>query len=219
MRIIIVDDHKLLRSGLVAMTGYEDDIEVVGEASTGREAIELYERVLPDIVVMDVTMPEMGGIEASRIILERHPGAKILIMTQHEEQQFIEAILEVDIAGCIGKRAAGDEFVSALRAVERGDYYLHPAMARMVAKQAKKRFVEPKDTLTPREREILSAIVRGEKNTQIARSLNISVKTVEWHRSNLMNKLDCHGVAELVRYAMKHGLAGKDEGAGFIDRI
>ena len=219
MRIIIVDDHALLRSGLAAMVAYEDDIEVVGQASSGLEAIELYERERPDVAVMDVTMPKMGGLEASRIILERHPDAKILIMTQHEEPKFIEAIMDVDIAGCIGKRAAGDEFVAALHAVERGEYYLHPTLARMVMSKVKKRFVEPAETLTPREREVLAAIVSGEKNTQIARSLNLSVKTVEWHRSNLMGKLDCHGVAELVRYAMEHGLATKRDPGEPIDRI
>ena len=215
-RIIIVDDHALLRSGLAAMVEYEDDIEVVGEAENGYDAIELYERVRPDIVVMDVTMPEMGGIEASREILACHPDARILIMTQHEEQKFIEAILAVDISGIIGKRAAGTEFVSAIRAVERGEFYLHPAIARMVARTHRRRFVDPVDTLTPRERDVLSHIVSGETNAQIARSLNLSIKTVEWHRSNLMSKLDTHGVADLVRYAIEHGLA---ESAGHIDRL
>lgn len=219
MRIIIVDDHTLLRSGLAAMVEMENDIEVVGQASNGREAIELFERELPDIAVMDVTMPEMGGIEASKIILKAHPDAKILIMTQHEEQQFLEAILDADVSGCIGKRAAGEEFVAALRAVERGEFYLHPAMARMVARRAKKRIIDPYDTLTPREKEVLQAVVQGMKNAQIARTLNLSVKTVEWHRANLMNKLDCHGVADLVRYAMEHGLVDQDGCDGPIDRI
>lgn len=215
-RIILVDDHALLRSGLAAMLEYEDDIEVVGEASNGKEAIELYERVRPDIVVMDITMPEMGGIEASREILSRHPDAKILVMTQHEEQKFIEAILEVDIAGCIGKRAAGTEFVAAINAVNRGEFYLHPAIARLVAKTHRRKFVNPADTLTPREREVLSCIVRGDTNSQIARDLRLSVKTVEWHRSNLMSKLDAHGVADLVRCAIEQGLVDDGE---HIDRI
>jgi len=215
-RIILVDDHALLRSGLSAMVEYVDDIEVVGEASNGREAIELYERTRPDIVVMDVTMPEMGGIEASRIILERHPDARILVMTQHEEKKFIEAILDVDIAGCIGKRAAGTEFVAAIKAVERGEFYLHPAIARLVAQTHRKRFVEPKDTLTSREREVLACIVRGDTNAQMARDLHLSVKTVEWHRSNLMSKLGVHGVADLVRSAIEQGLVDDE---GHIDRI
>lgn len=215
-RIMLVDDHALLRSGLAAMLDFEDDIEVVGEASNGLEALELFERLLPDIVVMDVTMPEMGGIEASREILARHPDAKILVMTQHEERKFIEAILEVDIAGVIGKRAAGTEFVAAVKAVERGEFYLHPAIARLVAQTHRRRFVEPKDTLTNREREVLARIVRGDTNTQIASGLHLSVKTVEWHRSNLMSKLGVHGVADLVRYAMEQGLV---EDGGHIDRI
>lgn len=206
LRIILVDDHALLRSGLIAMLEYEDDIEVVGEGSNGREAIVLFERLRPDIVVMDVTMPDMGGIEASRIILDSHPDAKILVMTQHEEKKFIEAILDADIAGCIGKRAAGTEFVAALKAVERGEFYLHPALARLVAKRERREFVDPMDTLTGREREVLEHIVLGETNQQIARNLCLSVKTVEWHRSNLMSKLDTHSVAELVRYSLERGV-------------
>lgn len=216
MRIMLVDDHALLRSGLVAMLEYEDDVEVVGEAANGREAVDLYDRLLPDIVVMDVTMPQMGGIEASRIILERHPDAKILVMTQHEEKKFIEAILDVDIAGCIGKRAAGTEFMTALKAVERGEFYLYPALARLV-RDVRRKFVDPMDTLTSREREVLELIVRGRTNQQIAHDLSLSIKTVEWHRSNLMTKLGTHGVAELVRYAMERGVG--DVKVDPIDRI
>lgn len=219
LTVLLVDDHALLRSGLVSMLEYEDGIQVIGEASTGKEAIEVYDRLLPDVVVMDVTMPEMGGIEASRVILEKHPDAKILLMTQHEEQRFVEAMLEVDIAGCISKRAAGTEFMAALEAVQRGEFYLHPAMARLVAKRWKRRFVAPEDTLTPREREVLSAIVEGQTNSQIARNLNVSIKTIEWHRSNLMNKLDTHGVADLVRYALEHNLIEEGEATIPIDRL
>ncbi|MEC4185244.1 response regulator transcription factor [Adlercreutzia sp. R21] len=216
MRIMLVDDHALLRSGLAAMLEYEEDVEVVGEAADGLEAVALYDRLLPDVVVMDVTMPKMGGIEASRAILERHPDARILIMTQHEEQKFIEAILAVDISGCIGKKAAGDEFCSALRAVNKGEFYLHPAMARLVASAHRKRLVDPIDTLTPRENEVLACIVRGDTNQQIACDLRLSVKTVEWHRSNLMAKLNTHSIAELVRYALEKGIGGS---GGQIDRI
>lgn len=217
LRIVIADDHALLRAGLVAMIAYEEGIRVVGEATNGREAVRAYEELLPDIIVMDVTMPEMGGLEASRMILEKHPDAKILVMTQHEEQRFVEAVLDIDVSGCIGKRAAGTEFVSALRAVERGEFYLHPALARLAVNAGRRRYVEPEKTLTPREREILGLIVRGEKNSAIARSLHLSVKTVEWHRSNLMAKLGVHSVADLVRYAMEHGI--ETPGSGPIDRI
>ncbi len=218
MRIIIVDDHTLLRSGLAAVAKLESDIEVVGEASNGLEAIELFRQTRPDIAVMDVTMPVMGGLEASSSILEEFPDAKILVMTQHEEQSFLDAILELDIAGCIGKRAAGEEFVSALRAVERGEFYLHPALARIALRSQRRNVVEPWETLTPREREILQEIVAGKKNAQIARDLYLSAKTVEWHRSNLMSKLDTHSVAELVSYAISHNLA-QDRGAEPIDRL
>ena len=208
LRIGIVDDHALLRSGLIAMVEYDEGIEVVFEADNGLTAVSLYDEHRPDILVMDVTMPQMGGIEAARLIMANHPDAKILLMTQHEEPQFIEAMLEVDIAGCIGKRAAGTEFVSALKAVERGEFYLHPAIARQVARNTHKRFVQPADTLTQREREVLAYIVKGYTNGQIATALTLSIKTVEWHRANLMAKLDVHSVAELVRYALDYDLVG-----------
>lgn len=217
LRIILVDDHALLRSGLKAMLAYEVGITVVGEASNGKEGLELYERVRPDIVVMDVTMPVMGGIEASRELLSRHPDAKILVMTQHRERQFMEAVLSVDVSGCIGKHAAGTEFVTALRTVEHGEFYLHPSISRLLVDQHRKKFVDPADTLTPRERQILERIAAGDKNSKIARDLSLSVKTVEWHRSNLMAKLDVHSVADLVRYAVEHGLLLDQDSP--IDRI
>jgi DNA-binding NarL/FixJ family response regulator len=204
--IVIVDDHALLRSGLVAMLAYEDDIEVLGEAANGREGLEIYERLQPDILVMDVTMPEMCGIEASRRLLASHPDARILLMTQHEEQQFVEAMLEVDVSGCIGKRAAGAEFVTALRTVMNGEFYLHPAMARTVVQHQRRKFVSPKVTLTKRETEVLKEIVDGKMNKEIAYTLGLSIKTVEWHRSNLASKLGTHGTAELVKYAIDNNL-------------
>ena len=216
LRVALVDDHALLRAGLVAMVEYEDDICIVGEASNGCEAIELYDRVLPDIMVMDITMPKMGGIEASKAILSKHSDARILVMTQHEERQFIEEVMKVEVSGCISKRAAGDEFASALRAVARGEFYLHPALTHFVVPRGKK-FVDPLETLTPRERQVLKAVVRGDTNGTMARTLNLSIKTVEWHRSNLMTKLGVHGTADLVRFAMEHGFNVEDEKP--IDRI
>ncbi len=218
--IVIVDDHALLRSGLIAMLAYEEGIEVLGEASNGREALEAYERLAPDILVMDVTMPEMGGIEASRKLLEVHPDARILFMTQHEERQFIEAMLQVDVAGCIGKRAAGTEFVNALRTVMAGEFYIHPAMARTIVQHQRRQFVKPEETLTRRETEVLKEIVAGKMNKEIARSLGLSIKTVEWHRSNLTAKLGTRGTAELVKYAIDHGLSpGAQADSVPIDRL
>jgi two-component system response regulator NreC len=188
------------------MLAYEEDVEVIGEASNGREGIEVYERLHPDILVMDVTMPEMGGIEASRRLLELHPDARILLMTQHEEQQFIEAMLQVDVAGCIGKRAAGTEFVTALRTVMNDGFYLHPAMARTVMQCQRKKTINPQITLTKRETEVLKEIVNGKMNKEIAHSLGLSIKTVEWHRSNLASKLGTRGTAELVKYAIDNKL-------------
>jgi DNA-binding NarL/FixJ family response regulator len=204
--VVIVDDHALLRSGLIAMLAYEEDIEVLGEASNGREAIEVYELLKPDVLIMDVTMPEMGGIEASRQILSSYPAACILLMTQHEESQFVEAMMDIDVAGCIGKRAAGTEFVAAIRTVVNGEFYVHPDMARMVVKHHRRKFVEPHATLTKRETEVLEEIVKGKMNKEIAYNLGLSIKTVEWHRSNLSSKLGTHGTAELVKYALDNKL-------------
>jgi DNA-binding NarL/FixJ family response regulator len=213
IRVILVDDHALLRNGLAAMLAYEPDIEVVGEAQDGREAIELYRREKPDVVVMDITMRVMGGLEATERITQEDPSAKILIMTQHEEQQFVDALMQTNVSGFIGKRAIGSEFVAAIKAVYGGEFYIHPAMARMVAQAGKKRFIEPADTLTAREREVLERVVAGDTNGQIARTLNVSVKTVEWHRANIMTKLDTHSVADLVRYTMEHRVLKKRDTA------
>lgn len=207
IRLLIVDDHDLLRAGLIAMLAYFDDIEVVGEASDGKKALATYERLHPDVVAMDISMPEMDGIEATAAIVENDPNARVIIMTQYEEQRFIQPALQAGVSGFITKRSAGHEFVGAIRAVAKGDFYVHPKMIKLVAAQAQnRRIIKPEDTLTTREREILREIVAGKTNQHIAHDLSLSIKTVEWHRSNLMNKLDTHSIAELVRYAIKHNL-------------
>jgi len=191
---------------------YSDDIEVVGEAQNGREAVELAEALQPDVVVMDIAMPVMNGIEATATICERAPEVKVLVLTQHEEQQYIAPLLEAKASGFITKRAVGADLVTALRAVARGQTYIHPAMGRLIVNEA---VADSRtgDELTTREREILRLVVRGYTNTRTAADLGLSVKTVEWHRSNLMRKLGTHGVAELVRYAIQHGLVQKDASA------
>lgn len=212
LRVVLADDHALFRAGLCALLDYSDDIEVVGEAQNGREAVELAEALQPDVVVMDIAMPVMNGIEATATICERAPEVKVLVLTQHEEQQYIAPLLEAKASGFITKRAVGADLVTALRAVARGQTYIHPAMGRLIVNEA---VADSRtgDELTTREREILRLVVRGYTNTRTAADLGLSVKTVEWHRSNLMRKLGTHGVAELVRYAIQHGLVQKDASA------
>jgi two-component system nitrate/nitrite response regulator NarL len=153
----------------------------------------------------------MNGIEATRIICERNPDALVLVLTQYEEQQHIAPLLQANASGFITKRAAGADLVTAIRAVAAGEVYIHPAMGRLVARQARAQVAPPTDMLTTREKEVLTLVVRGRTNVQIAAELTLSVKTVEWHRSNLMSKLDTHGVADLVRYALQHDLVQVEE--------
>lgn len=209
LRVVLADDHALFRAGLCALLDYSDDIEVIGEAQNGREAVELAESLHPDIVVMDIAMPVMNGIEATAAISKRAPDVKVLVLTQHEEQQYIAPLLEARASGFITKRAVGEDLVAALRAVARGQTYIHPAMGKLIVNEASA--PQSDDELTSREREVLALVVRGYTNTRIAADLGLSVKTVEWHRSNLMRKLGTHGVADLVRYAIEHDLVPKDE--------
>lgn len=210
IRVVLADDHALFRAGLRALLDYSDDIEVVGEAQNGLEALELAESTHPDVVIMDIAMPVMNGIEATRAISDRAPDVKVLVLTQYEEQQYIAPLLEARASGFITKRAVGSDLVTALRTVADGDIYIHPAMGKLVVNEARSKPGGSSGSgavLTSREEEVLVLVVRGYTNSRIARDLGLSVKTVEWHRANLMRKLDTHGVADLVRYAIQHGLA------------
>ncbi|MCE5202678.1 MAG: response regulator transcription factor [Actinomycetia bacterium] len=215
LRVVLADDHALFRAGLCALLDYSDDIEVVGEAQNGREAVELAETLHPDVIVMDIAMPVMNGIEATTAISERVPEVRVLILTQHEEPQYVAPLLRARACGFITKRAAGSDLMTAIRAVAAGEIYVHPAMGNLVVYEAGLRSAPGSvDQLTTREREVLARVVRGHTNARIARDLRLSVKTVEWHRTNIMRKLGTHGVADLVRYAIEHGLVDIDETVG-----
>lgn len=202
IRVLLVDDHALMSEGLRALLGYYDDVEVVGDARDGCEAIAQVDRLRPDVVLMDVAMPGMNGIDATKAIMEQHPKTRVLIVTQHEDRQYVVPLLQAGASGYILKRALGSELIGALRMVARGQTYLHPDVSSVLVQEVR----YPTESLTPREQEILEHIVRGETNSQIADNLSLSVKTVEWHRSNLMSKLDAHNAAELVRIALQYGL-------------
>ncbi|MHB8777282.1 MAG: response regulator [Anaerolineales bacterium] len=209
IRILLVDDHAILREGLRALLSYYPDVEVVGEAEDGLQAIEYVESLSPDIVLMDIAMPGMNGLEATRRIRQEHPNIHVLILTQYEDQPYVLNLLRAGVSGYVLKRALGVDLINALRAVARGESFLYPPVAATVLEQLRqsdKGAIQDVKTLTSREQEILHRVASGETSRQIALALNISVKTVEWHRSNLMSKLDVRSVAELVRYAIEQGL-------------
>lgn len=212
IKLLMVDDHAILREGLRAMLNYYDDIEIVGEAQDGNEAIQKVGELSPDIVLMDIAMPGMNGLEATRLIRQQFPKTRVLVLTQHEDRQYVVPLLQAGASGFMTKRALGTDLINALHVVARGETYLQPSAATTLVEEIRHQENSGgnlSDALTPRELEILHHIVAGETNAQIANALSISVKTVEWHRANLMSKLDAHTVADLVRYAMEHNLTEK----------
>jgi len=208
-RILIADDHGVLRAGLRALLNAEPGLDVVGEAGDGDEALRLTRTLQPDIVLMDINMPGSGGIEATRQLKQLHPDVRVLILTVHEDEGLLQEAIRAGAAGYIIKRAVESELINAIRAVSRGDLYVHPSMTRALltntslASAGNQAAIE---TLTPREIEILGLIAQGHTNRQIADLLTLSVRTVESHRANLMEKLNVHSRVELVRYAAQHGL-------------
>jgi DNA-binding NarL/FixJ family response regulator len=214
IRVLLVDDHAILREGLRALLSHYDDVEVIGEAQDGNEAVAFVDQLRPDIVLMDVAMPGMGGLEATRLIRQQYPQTRVLVLTQYDDFQYIQSLLQAGASGYVTKRALGTDLIAALQVVARGATFLQPSVASTVAEQIRHQadstdaVMEP---LTPREQEILKYIALGKTNPQIAIVLSLSVKTVEWHRANLMSKLDAHGVADLVRYAIQHGLVDESQ--------
>jgi DNA-binding NarL/FixJ family response regulator len=212
-RIIIAEDHTILREGLKALLSAEPDLHVVGEAEDGRDAIRLVERMKPDIILMDLSMPKMHGTEAIREIRKRSPQTKILVLTVHRNEEYIFATFKAGAAGYVVKDASYVELATAIRAVLQGKQYISPSISASVIRK----FVEGDKsadfetlcgTLTPREREVLKLIAEGYRNKQIADMLCISVKTAEKHRAQVMKKLDLHTVSALTAYAIQRGLIG-----------
>ncbi len=209
IRILIADDHGVLRAGLTAILSAEPDMEVVGEASTGMEALDRATALKPDVVLMDLSMPEPGGLEITRRFAEQLPGVRVLILTMHEDNGLAREAIRVGASGYLLKRAVATELINAIHVVARGDLYVHPTMMRNLLTETKTtqipvgQVVEP---LTSREIEVLRLVVQGYTNNQIANLLCISVRTVEYHRANLMGKLNLHSRVGLVRYAAEHGI-------------
>jgi len=210
VRLLLVDDHEIVRAGLRMLFSAEPDVQIVGEAGSGREAIEQVGRLAPDVVLMDVAMPDMNGIDATRRIKEAFPQVAVLALTMHEDEEYFFEMLSAGASGYVPKRAAPDDLLSAIRVVNRGEVFIYPSMAKLLVKDFLRRAEEtaPADAelLTPREFEVLACIADGLTNREIAEQLVISVKTVDRHRENIMRKLNLHNRVELVRYAIEKGL-------------
>jgi two-component system response regulator NreC len=210
-QVLIVEDHTILREGLRSLLSTHPDFEIIGEAMDGREAVRIVEKLQPDIVLMDLSMPRLDGIDAMREIKTHNPKIKILTLTVHKTEEYILASLEAGADGYILKDATHAELIKAMQVVLQGDRYLCPAISgQIIEGYLQKRKIDKAqsvyETLTPREREVLKLIGEGYKNKEIAEQLFISIKTVEKHRSNLMEKLQLHNSAAVTSYALKKGL-------------
>ena len=212
IKVLLVDDHAIMRDGIKALLSIHDDIEIVGEASEGKEAIEMAQELAPDVAIMDIGMPGMDGLEATRRLTKRNPRIKVIVLTQHDNKEYIFSTIRAGAAGYVPKKALGSELVSAIRAVCRGDSFLYPSAAKVLIEdyrqQAEKG--DSYDSLTGREREILKLIAEGQTSREIADALFISLKTVHGHRTKIMGKLDLHNRTELIKYAMRRGLVSID---------
>ncbi|HXW03827.1 MAG TPA: response regulator transcription factor [Vicinamibacterales bacterium] len=207
-RILIADDHAIVRDGIKALLTLAEDLAVVGEAATGREAIELATRLEPDVILMDVSMPDLGGLESTIEIRKRVPRARIVVLTQYGDPEYVRRFLKAGVSGYVLKKAAGADLVSAIRAVVRGGLVLDPEVARDAFEVAPSTAGSDDDyeTLTDREKQVLKLVSEGHSNKEVAAVLNISVKTAMSHREHVMLKLRLHNRTELIRYALRRGV-------------
>lgn len=211
IRVLVVDDHTIVRDGICALLGLAGDMEVVGEAANGREALEMVKKLMPDVVLMDMAMPVMGGLEATRRIHKEFPKVKVLALTQYDDKAYVFPVIEAGASGFISKTAASSELASGIRSVHRGDSFLSPSVARFLVEDyqqvaSMKGGQDPYEQLTDREREVLKLAAEGYTTQEIADMLVLSPKTVEGHKTNLMSKLDIHNRTELVKYALRKGI-------------
>lgn len=212
IRLLLADDHAVLRSGLRLLLSEQPDMEVVGEAADGEEVIQKTRELQPDIVLLDITMPGVSGLEAMDRIKKENPEVKIVVLTMHDDESYMERIMTSGGSGYVLKKAADTELLQAIRSVQQGGVYLHPTMTRILVgafvsksrQQDKQTHLESK--LSEREREVLKLIAQGYTNKEIADMIFLSVKTVETHKAHIMDKLELRSRAELVRYALDNGL-------------
>ncbi|MGA2039618.1 MAG: response regulator transcription factor [Bryobacteraceae bacterium] len=206
IRILLADDHAVVRRGFQMILAEQSDMEIVGEAGNGREALELAAKLQPDVVVMDVAMPELNGIEATRRMAENAPHARVLALSMHKDSVYVREILRAGARGYLLKDSVAADLVSAVRAIAAGEGYLSPAVSDAVLDDYRRHVTNPIDLLTSREREVLQMLAEGKTNKEIAGILNLSVYTVDAHRGRIMEKLNVHSINELVRFAVRNGL-------------
>ncbi|HEX3748536.1 MAG TPA: response regulator transcription factor [Bryobacteraceae bacterium] len=206
IRILLADDHAVVRQGFRMILGAQPDLEIVGEAGNGREAVELAATLRPDVVVMDVTMPELNGIEATRRLTADNPGIRVVALSMHKDSVYVREILRAGARGYLLKDSVAGDLVAAVRAVAGGEGYLSPAISNAVLDDYRKHVTNPIDLLSSREREVLQMLAEGKTNKEIAATLNLSVYTVDAHRGRIMEKLNVHSINELVRFAVRNGL-------------
>ncbi len=211
--VLLADDHTVVREGIRGLLELESDIEVVGEAKTGREAVQLVKKLLPAVVVMDIAMPVLNGLEATRQILAAVPATRILILSAHGDDSYIDHVTELGVAGYLIKQSSAVDLATAIRKAHKGKMYFSPSIAKLIRERqqtsphgARGLLKKRVGTLTSREVEILQLVAEGRANKQTAAELGISIKTVEKHRQSLMNKLDIHDTAGLTRYAIAAGI-------------
>jgi DNA-binding NarL/FixJ family response regulator len=205
IRVLLADDHVLVRQGLKSLLEREN-FQVVAEASDGQEVIHLAETLHPDIAVIDISMPTLNGIDASRELARSCPKTKVILLTQHEEEQYIYEALQARVKGYVLKSQVASDLVHAMQQVSKGGIYLSPGVSQAVVEAYRSKSEKPSDPLSGRERQVLQLIAEGRSTKDVASLLGISVKTAESHRSRLMQKLDIHETASLVRYAVRRGL-------------
>ncbi len=209
IRVMIVDDHSLVREGITALLKYHDDVEVVGEAADGREAISGAEKLSPDVILMDIAMPGLGGLEATLEIKKRNPDIKVLVLSQYDDREYVSRFLKANVSGYILKRAVGGELITAIRAVAKGESYLNSSIAAKVIDGYIGKTVEvsdPYESLTDREKQVLKLIAEGNTHKEIAEVLGISAKTAIAHHTNICDKLGIRSKAEIIKFAIQKGI-------------
>ncbi|MBW1824675.1 MAG: response regulator transcription factor [Deltaproteobacteria bacterium] len=215
IKVVVADDHTILRQGIKALLDNQEGIEVVGEAKDGREAIKTIEELLPDVILMDIAMPGLNGLEATRRIKKKFPKVKVVVLTMHANEEYIFQILNAGADGYLVKETAFQDLISAINAVHKGEAFMSPSISKKVMTDYIQRAQgEEKvgfDTLTTREREILQLVAEGNSNKKIAEALFISPKTVETHRAHIMDKLNIHDRAGLIKYAIRKGMINLDK--------
>jgi DNA-binding NarL/FixJ family response regulator len=218
IRVILADDHTVVRQGLRALLIAEGDIDIVGEADNGRQAVQLARKLAPDVAVIDIAMPQLNGLEATRQITRTVPTTKVLILSSYSDDEYVQKLTEAGAAGYLIKQTAANELLKAIREAHKGNAYFSPSIAKRLRDQCREAFVSGQpskrrtDNLTTREAEVLQLIAEGRANKQIAAELCISIKTVEKHRQQVMNKLGIHDVAGLTRHAIAKGIIESNPG-------